>query len=84
MQTEKLPSGIHKAIDRELRRCVWGEFGSKKPIRLVSWEILCRPKECGGRGGIGLKKASIMNKSLLANLAWRILTKEDKTWWKNC
>lgn len=46
-------------------------------IHLLSWEILCRPKE---RGGFGLRKAEGMNKSLLAKLGWRLVKNEDGLW----
>lgn len=31
-------------------------------------------------GGVGLRKASTMNKSLLAKLAWRVVTEDDAIW----
>lgn len=49
----------------------------KRRIHLVAWDKLCRPKE---RGGIGLKRASEMNKALLAKLGWRLLTNRNEIW----
>lgn len=46
-------------------------------MHLISWEVLCRPKE---RGGLGLRRSALMNKSLLVKLAWRLFHEEDATW----
>lgn len=77
MQVQKLPSSVHKALDKCVRCCVWGSSEEKRAMHLVSWDVLCRPKE---RGEVGLRKADIMNKALLAKLAWRLLH-EDTTIW---
>lgn len=79
MQLEKLPSKIHKEIDRAISRCVCGEFAIKKKIRLVNWDTLCKPM---AMGGIGLCKASLMNRALLTTLAWRVLTQTEAIWCK--
>lgn len=31
-------------------------------------------------GGVGLKKTSVMNKTLLEKLTWRVLTEEGPSW----
>lgn len=77
MQVHRLPTGVHKEIDRYVRRCVWGESEGVRKMHLVSWDTLCRPKY---RGGFGLKRAEGMNKSLLAKLGWRLLTQGDTMW----
>lgn len=50
MQLEKLPSRIHKEINRLVRRCVLGDSPAGKRVHLVYWETLCKPKEMGGVG----------------------------------
>lgn len=41
--------------------------------------MLCKSKN---EGGAGLRRATDMNKALLAKLAWRILNGEEETWCK--
>lgn len=66
MQLERLPTWVHKALDRAVRNCVWGGLGGKRGIHLLRWEILTKPKE---RGGVNLKTAREMNWALMAKLA---------------
>lgn len=79
MQLEKLPSELNKEIDRAIRRCVWGEFRSERKTHLLNWDILCRPK---AMGGVGLRKASLLNRALLTKLAWRVLNQKETIWCK--
>lgn len=48
MQVHKLPAGVHKELDRYVRRCMWGESNGVKNVHLLSWETLCKPIEYGG------------------------------------
>lgn len=77
MQLGKLPSRVHKEIDRFERRCVWGNLGSEWHIHLLNWEMLCWPKD---KGSLGLRKADSMNKSFLAKLTWRMVTEDVVVW----
>lgn len=60
-----------------VRRCVWGELGTRRKVLLLSWDTLCKPKEMGG---VGLRTTKMMNKALLAKLAWRVVKREGTTW----
>lgn len=77
MQVQQLPASVHKELDRYVRRCVWGDSDSVKRIHLVSWEVLCKPKE---EGDFGLRKAESMNKAMMAKLCWRLLTQGEDMW----
>lgn len=79
MQVQKMPSRVLKELDRAVRHCVWGDIAEERRIHLISWEVLCRPKE---RGGFGLKGAEGMNKAMLAKLRWRLLMQGDDLWAK--
>ena len=48
----KLPVGLCKEIEMQIRKFWWGERGSQRKIHWNSWEVLCKPKE---EGGMGLK-----------------------------
>lgn len=77
MQVQKMPAGVHKALDKYVGKCVWGEFESAKKVHLVSWEIMCRSME---QGGMGLRCAEGMNMALVAKLCWRLLTQSESLW----
>lgn len=79
MQVQRPPASIHKELDRYVRRCVWGEFDSKKKVHLVSSEVVCRSKD---EGGFGLRRAEGMNMALLARLCWRLLLQSETMWAK--
>lgn len=77
MQVQKLPTRVHKELDKAVRLCVWGSSTERRPIHLVSWDTLCKSKE---EGGLGLRRSKDMNKAMLTKLAWRLLHEEDTTW----
>lgn len=58
MQTERLPASVRKEVDRAVRQCVWRASADQRKVHILSWEILCRPKE---RGEAWLRKAEFMN-----------------------
>lgn len=60
-----------------MRSCVWSRHGGKRGIHLLKWETLIKPKE---KGSANLRPAREMNWSLLAKLAWRLLTSEGSVW----
>lgn len=77
MQVRRMPTGVHRALDRCVRGCVWGNHDGHRRIHPISWKVLCRPKE---RGGFGLRKVEGMNKSLLTKLGWRLANNEEGLW----
>lgn len=77
MQVQKFPTTVHKELDKCVRRCVWGSSEEKRTMHLITWEVLCRPKQ---RSSLGLKRAAFMNKALIAKLTWRLFTEEDAIW----
>lgn len=49
-----------------------GDLGAR-----VSWDLICRPKS---EGGLGLKRASELNKDCLARLIWLLLQGSESLW----
>lgn len=41
-----------------------GEMRHQRKLHLLNWDMICKPIEMWG---IGLRKASLLNKALLAN-----------------
>lgn len=79
MKIRKLPEQVLKRVDRLARRCISREEAKVKKIHTVSWDCICKPKN---KGGLGLWRAKDVNKTLLAKLLWRVLTKYSHTWVK--
>lgn len=71
MQVQRLPSSVHKELDKYVHRCVCGEYSTIRKTHLMNWENLCKSKE---DGGFGLRRAEGMNRALLAKLGWCMLT----------
>ncbi|KAL5734742.1 hypothetical protein ACOSP7_032603 [Xanthoceras sorbifolium] len=53
--------------------------GQQKPVHLINWATVCKPK-C--RGGLGIKQTKLMNQALLAKAGWRILKHDQGVWCK--
>lgn len=79
MQRQKLPASVHKELDHMCKECIWGDEKQQKRIHMISWQTFCKPKT---NGGLGLRRATDMNKAMLAKHNWRLLTDEDKLWIK--
>ncbi|KAK9911811.1 hypothetical protein M0R45_035700 [Rubus argutus] len=73
MQTAKLPACTTMTLDKLNRDFLWGDCDGKKKIHMVNWDSVCKPKFLGG---LGIKKATTMNKAMLAKTSWRMLQKE--------
>ena len=59
----KLPVGLCKEIETQIRKFWWGERGGQRKIHWKSWEILCKLKS---EGGIGFKDLVRFNEAMLA------------------
>lgn len=77
MQMEKLPTWVHKDLDRAMRRCVWGKNDGSREIHILEWEELTKPNRLGGAS---IKIGQRMNWALLTKLAWRVLTSNGELW----
>lgn len=44
---------------------------------MIQWDKICQPKD---RDGLGLKKATDMNKAILAKRYWRLHVEMDSLW----
>lgn len=53
---------VRARIEQIQMNILWGEGALERRLYLVVWEVVCLDKK---RGGLGIKKLSIMNKVLL-------------------
>ncbi|CAN1190229.1 Putative ribonuclease H protein At1g65750, partial [Linum perenne] len=60
-----LPISITNRIDSIIRNFVWGSSCNSKELHLISWDVVCQPKE---QGGLGLQKANELSMVYLMKL----------------
>lgn len=77
MQAQKLPTWTHIGLDRVMRQCVWNSMEGNGRVHILNWNVLCRPK---AQGSIGLKRAEVTNKAMLAKLGWKLVTQAEHVW----
>ncbi|CAN1144589.1 Putative ribonuclease H protein At1g65750 [Linum perenne] len=79
MQTSVLPVDTCKEIDKRIRAFVWGDAADQKKTHLLSWDLICRPKE---EGGLGLRSARSLNLAYLVKLAFSFYQHPESLWAK--
>ncbi|XP_024158077.2 uncharacterized protein LOC112165700 [Rosa chinensis] len=77
MQTAKLPMSLCDKLDKLNRDFIWGDTTDRKKIHLVSWDVVCQPKQLGG---LGIKKTEVMNQAMLAKASWRLFINDSGLW----
>ena len=55
----------------------WGSLAKK--THLVNWKTVCSEKK---KGGLGLRRFSILNKALMCKWCWRFANERDSLWRK--
>ena len=50
MQSTRLPRAICDALDKKVRRFLWGATALERKVHLVPWKTIIREKAHGGQG----------------------------------
>ena len=79
MCTLKLPAGIVELLDKIRRKCLWTKKTDQgdKCTSLAAWDMVCKPKKCGGLGVLNLK---IQNEALLLKFLHKFYNHWDLPW----
>ncbi|XP_057770942.1 uncharacterized protein LOC130990730 [Salvia miltiorrhiza] len=70
MMVYKWPKSLLHSLDRKCRNFVWSGNIDKRPSCAVSWGRVCSPLK---EGGLGIRSFTLMNKSYLMKLAWKLI-----------
>ncbi|XP_022003106.1 uncharacterized protein LOC110900527 [Helianthus annuus] len=68
---------VVKDLEKRIRRFLWNAGSDGRIRAMVAWEAVCLPKN---EGGLGIRSISDVNKSLMANHIWSIITNRDSIW----
>ncbi|XP_030970117.1 uncharacterized protein LOC115990422 [Quercus lobata] len=79
MSCFKLPVGLCKEIEMQIRKFWWGECGGQSKIHWKSWEVLCQLKL---EGGMGFKYLVRFNEAMLAKQVWKLQTEQTSLLYK--
>ncbi|XP_020412737.1 uncharacterized protein LOC109947231 [Prunus persica] len=77
MQTAKLPQALCDDLDKSSKSFLWGSSENHHKTHLVKWDTVCLPKRLGG---LGIKKAALMNQAMLSKASWRIVAGDSGLW----
>ena len=79
MQTSILPQSTCARLDALCHGFIWGSSGEQRKIHLMNWDLICRPKDCGG---LGIRKSAWVNEAFMMKMAWGLLANEEDFWMK--
>ena len=79
MCTLKLPAGLMQLLDKIRRKCLWTKKTEQgdKCNSMAAWDMVCKPKRCGGLGVLNLK---IQNEALLLKFLHKFYNHCDLPW----
>ncbi|KAJ9693692.1 hypothetical protein PVL29_009580 [Vitis rotundifolia] len=75
----QMPKIIAKRLEKLQRDFLWGGGHLERKVHLINWEVVCTQKE---KGGLGLRKITVLNKALLGKWVWRFAIEKDNLWKK--
>ncbi|RVW52584.1 Protein MICRORCHIDIA 7 [Vitis vinifera] len=79
MSVFRMPKSVARRIEKLQRDFLWGGTNGGTKSHLVKWEAVCVEKE---KGGLGLRKITILNKALLGKWIWRFACAKEEFWKK--
>ncbi|RVW15964.1 putative ribonuclease H protein [Vitis vinifera] len=77
MSLLRIPRAVSLRLEKIQRDFLWGGGALKKKPHLVKWDTVCLDKS---KGGLGVRRLSILNRALLCKWNWRFANERDKLW----
>ncbi|KAJ9536436.1 hypothetical protein OSB04_un000394 [Centaurea solstitialis] len=72
-----LPSATTHELEGLFRDFLWAQGDSSRGKCKVAWETVCKPVLCGG---LGFKRLSSWNRTLITKQLWDLLSKRETLW----
>ncbi|KAK1421762.1 hypothetical protein QVD17_24370 [Tagetes erecta] len=72
-----LPSSIVKDLEQKMKGFLWQKNSNERAKSKVAWSDVCLPKT---EGGLGIRKISDVNRSLISYHLWSIITHRKSLW----
>ena len=77
MSLFRMPKSVARRLEKLQRDFLWGWGNLEKKAHLVNWEVVCGDKE---KGGLGIRKLTLLNKVLLGKWIWRFACDKEALW----
>ncbi|KAK1427997.1 hypothetical protein QVD17_16800 [Tagetes erecta] len=74
-----IPARIISDLEAKMRGFLWSQGTMSRGKAKVSWKTVCVPKY---EGGLGIRRIADLNKALMINHIWSIITDRDSLWVK--
>ncbi|KAJ9557020.1 hypothetical protein OSB04_011634 [Centaurea solstitialis] len=71
------PASVIHELEALLRAFLWAQGDDVHGKCRISWEVVCRPTDCGG---LGFKKLATWNRALIAKNLWDVLVHRPTLW----
>ncbi|XP_021985901.1 uncharacterized protein LOC110882124 [Helianthus annuus] len=72
-----LPARVISELEKRMRRFLWNVGSSGRIRAKVAWSDVCLPKN---EGGLGIRNVGDVNKALMTNHIWSIITNQESLW----
>ncbi|KAL6341015.1 hypothetical protein AAG906_032128 [Vitis piasezkii] len=77
MSLFSIPKSVARRLEKPQRDFLWGGGNLERKAHLVNWEAVCVDKE---KGGLGIRKLTLLNKALLGKWIWRFACAKEDLW----
>ncbi|XP_022024382.1 uncharacterized protein LOC110924695 [Helianthus annuus] len=72
-----IPTRVTHDLEKLMRRFLWNAHSQGRVKAKVAWSDVCLPKD---EGGLGIRSISDVNKALMTNHLWSIITERKSLW----